>query len=118
MKPESPSKRCDGFIIENGEMKRRRIDAITLLVKGHPLKTIRGDRLPDMLVLNTGKSPEDVTVLELFYEKVKQPPVVYTLPVKPVRRDYGRDAVIGVTAVVVFQLLYAFAIAVANAMSS
>ena len=118
MKPETPKQECVGFIFDNGEIKRRRIDAISLYVAGQPQRTLRGRGLPDSLVLSTGRSQEDVTVLELFYEKVKQPPVVYTLPVKPVRRDYGRDAVIGVTAVVVFQLLYAFAIAVAHAMSN
>lgn len=119
MRPETPKrKECSGFIFDNGETKRRRIDAITLFVAGQPQRTLRGDRLPDTLVLSTGTSQDDVTVLELFYEKVKQPPVVYTLPVKPVHRGYGRDAVIGITAVIMFQLLFAFAQAVATAMSN
>jgi hypothetical protein len=121
MKPESPNakaKRCDGLIIDNGEFRRRWIDEITFYASGKPPKTLRGARLPDSLVLDTGKSQEAVTVLELFSEKVKSPPVVYTLPVEPDQGRLGRDAVIGVSAVIVFQILLAIANAMASAMSS
>ena len=121
MKPESPqanAKRCDGLIIDNGEFKRRWIDEITLFVDGKPAKTLRGTRLPDSLVLNTGKSQEALTILELFSEKVPRPLVVRTLPVEPHQGRLGRDAVIGVSAVIGFQVLLAFANAIASAMSN
>lgn len=120
MKPESPltkGKRCEGLIIDNGEFKRRWVDEITLHVKGKPPKTLQGAQLPESLVLNTGKSAEAVTVLELFYEKVKSPPVVYTLPVEPNEKRLGRYALASIMGIIGFHVLVAIVNAIAHAVS-
>ena len=120
MKHESPKpkKRCECLIWEKELPRKRFVDEIILYVAGQPPKTLRGDRLPDSLVLNTGDSQEAWSVLEFFTEKVKPRRVVYTLPVEPNQGRLGRDAVIGVASVIGFQVLMAIANAVAIAMSN
>lgn len=64
---------CRGLIVENGSIRYRRIDSVTLFVDGLAQKTLRGDKLPAMILLDTGKSQDAETVLELFYEKLPRP---------------------------------------------
>ena len=113
---KAKAKRCEGLIIENGGFRRRWIDEITLHVPGSLPKTLRGDKLPNVVVLNTGASQEAQTVLEFFSEKVT-PVVVNKLFVARQPGLNGRDAAVGIAAVVVTQILLAFADAVAKAMS-
>jgi hypothetical protein len=113
--PKPKVKRCDGLIIENGGFRRRWIDEITLHVHGKVPRTLRGEKLPVALVLNTGASQEAETVLEFFYEKVPRPLVVQTLPVERPSGPNGRDALVGIAAVIAFQVLLAFADAIAKA---
>jgi hypothetical protein len=106
-------KRCKGFIIENGGYRCRWIDEITLVVDGKFPKTLRGDKLPHTVVLDTGRTVEAKTVLEFFYEKV--PPPLVQLSVERSPGLNGRDVAVGIAAVVVVQVLLAFANAVAGA---
>lgn len=114
---KAKARRCEGLIIENGGFRRRWIDEITLHVPGRLPMTLRGDKLPSVVVLNTGASQEAQTVLEFFSEKVTPPVVVNKLFVERQPGLNGRDAAVGIAAVVVTQILLAFADAVAKAMS-
>ena len=106
-----------GVFIDNGDDKRRWVDEITLYAHGQVPKRLRGAHLPDSLVLNTGKSPEDKTVLDLFYATVKSPRVVYTLPVEPNEKRLGRYALASVMGIFGFHVLVAIVDAIAQAAS-
>ena len=120
MKPETPKdkvKRCQGYVVENGDYRRRWVDEITLHIHGRSPRTLRGGALPDAVVLNTGASQEAKTVLEFFYEKVPLPSGVKVVPVQPAPWPNGRDAAVGVGAILTFQVLLALADVAAKAMS-
>ncbi len=114
--PKLNAKRCEGLIIESGGFRRRWIDEITLQVHGKAPRTLRGAKLPDTVVINTGGSQEAETVLEFFCERTPRPLVVHTLPVERLPWPNGRDAVNGIIAVIAFQVLLALVDAVARAM--
>lgn len=108
-------KRCAVTVLQAGRPTRRWVEVVTLVVPGEMPRTLRGDQLPDAILLDLGPSQEAESVLEFFQHAPTTTSVKLVQPETPPWPN-GRDAVVGVGAVVGFQLLLAVTNAIANAL--
>lgn len=108
--------RCRGLIVEDGTVRYRRIDSITLFIDGTKQKTLQGEKLPTMILLDTGKSQEANSVLELFYDKVPRP--TNKLSAESPHGLNGREVGMLIVGVCGGAMLFATFIATFNAMST
>ena len=113
-KESASRKRCEGFVVEGGRFRKRWIDTVTLRWPGALPLTLKGDRLPDSLVLDTGGDQQAESILEFFMDS---PPRTESVRLEKPPWPTGRDALTGVMAVLIFQVLLALTDAVARAMS-
>lgn len=117
--PTPKPKQCEGIIVESGRVSRRWIDSIELHIPGHRPRTLEGNRLPNIVILNTGDSQQATTVLEFFYEDTRRiKPLHYThIYQERTSGISGRDAITAAVAVITFQVLIALMDAVARALN-